>query len=109
MKIISWLFVLSCLLPGLVVAQQSLGIESLHEAAFAGNVEEVRRLLEEGAAVDVLHGQEVVTVDLVEVVDTADIRVGDLASGADFVEEPLESLLVSGEGLGQEFQGNRLA
>jgi ankyrin repeat protein len=54
MKVISLVFVLNCLLPGWVVAQQSLEVEPLHEAAFAGNVEEVRRLLEEGTAVDVV-------------------------------------------------------
>mgnify|MGYP001826430960 FL=1 len=53
MKIISWLLLLSCLLPDWAVAQQSVEVEPLHEAAFAGNVEEVSRLLEEGTAVDV--------------------------------------------------------
>jgi len=53
MKIIPCLFVLSSLLPGVAVAQSSPEIDPLHEAAFAGNLEEVRRLLEEGVAVDV--------------------------------------------------------
>jgi ankyrin repeat protein len=53
MKIISWLFILSSAVSVVVVAQPSMQIEVLHEAAFAGNLDEVKRLLEEGAVVDV--------------------------------------------------------
>jgi ankyrin repeat protein len=57
MKIIPCLFVLSSLLPGVVDAQSSPQVEPLHEAAFAGDLDEVRRLLEEGAAVDIPDGE----------------------------------------------------
>ena len=53
MKIIHWLFVVNFLVSGVVGAQPSAQVEALHEAAFAGNLDEVKRLLEEGAAVDV--------------------------------------------------------
>ncbi len=53
MKIIPWLISLSFLIPGVVGAQSAPQVEPLHEAAYAGNLEEVTRLLEEGAAVDV--------------------------------------------------------
>ena len=53
MKIHTWLFALGALVVGVVGAQPSPEIAPLHEAAFAGNLEEVRRLLDEGAAVDV--------------------------------------------------------
>jgi ankyrin repeat protein len=53
MKNIPWLLSLSLLMPGAVGAQSLPEVEPLHEAAFAGNLEEVRRLLEEGTAVDV--------------------------------------------------------
>jgi len=53
MKIIPWLISLSFLIPGVVGAQPAPQIEPLHEAAFAGNLDEVKRLLEEGGAVDV--------------------------------------------------------
>ena len=54
MKIIPCLFILSSLMLGVAGAQPAPQIEALHEAAYAGNLEEVRRLLEEGIAVDVL-------------------------------------------------------
>ncbi len=41
-------------------------------------------------AVDVLHGQVVVAVDLADVVDAADVGVGDLAGDPDLVEEARE-------------------
>ena len=59
MKILRWLFVLCSLMPGVVGAQHAppspLGPQeqALHEAAFAGDLEAVHRLLEEGVAVDV--------------------------------------------------------
>ena len=53
MKIVPWLLSLSFLMPGAVGAQSLPQVEPLHEAAFAGNLDEVKRLLEEGTAVDV--------------------------------------------------------
>jgi len=53
MKIIPWLFSLSFLIPGVVGAQSAPQVEPLHEAAYAGNLEAVRRLLDGGTAVDV--------------------------------------------------------
>jgi ankyrin repeat protein len=41
-------------MPGVVGGQPLPQVEALHEAAYAGNLEEVNRLLEEGIAVDVL-------------------------------------------------------
>jgi ankyrin repeat protein len=52
MKIMAWLLILSPLMVAVVAAQPEPRIEALHAAAFAGNLEEVRRLLEQGVAVD---------------------------------------------------------
>ncbi len=53
MKIIAWQLGLSLLMTGAVGAQSLPQVESLHEAAYNGNLEAVRRLLEDGTAVDV--------------------------------------------------------
>jgi hypothetical protein len=60
-------------------------------------------------AVDVLHGQEHVAVDLADVIHTAHVRVRDLARDADFVPETRQLRRVPRHGLGQELERHRLA
>ena len=55
-------------------------------------------------AVDVLHGEERLAVDLADVVDAADIRMRDLARDADFVAETLDRRFVLGGFFGQKLQ-----
>jgi hypothetical protein len=60
-------------------------------------------------AVDVLHGEKQMAVDLADVVHAADVRMGDLARRADFVVELREADGIVLEAVGQELQGDRLA
>ena len=60
-------------------------------------------------AVHVFHGNERHALDLADVVDAADIGVGDLARHAHLAVESLQQPLVLGGFFGQEFQRHRLA
>ena len=60
-------------------------------------------------AVDVLHAQEVLAFDLVDVVDAADVRVRDLPREADLGVEAREEPGVGGDRLREELQGDGLA
>jgi len=53
-----------------------------------------------------LHGDEGAAVDLAHVVDGRDVGVGDGCSGAGLAQEPAPSLVVLGEGLGQDFESD---
>ena len=59
--------------------------------------------------VNEFHRQEVHSVDFTNVVDTADIRVGNLSGEPDLVVQQFQPRGVAGQGLGQEFQCNRLS
>ena len=60
-------------------------------------------------AIDVFHGQEVLPIDLADVVNATDVRVGHLQGGADFVEKSIQPRLVLLQSGRQELEGNRLA
>ncbi len=60
-------------------------------------------------AIDVLHGKVGLTVDFAEVVDAADVGVGNLAGDADFTAEAVEGALVVDHFARQEFQCHGLA
>ena len=63
---------------------------------------------EQGAevfAIHVLHGEEILTLQLAEVIDAADVGMGHLARHAHLIAETRERLFVSGEGLREEFEG----
>ena len=67
---------------------------------------------EEGAeifAIHELHGNVMQAFGDADVVDAADVGVGDLARDADFVVEAGEGAIVGGGGFGEEFQGDGLA
>jgi hypothetical protein len=73
------------------------------EAADAG--EEAGEVL----AVHVLHGDKGRAFDFADVVDAADVGVGDEAGDADFAVEAFEEALVAAGFLGEEFEGDGLA
>jgi len=60
-------------------------------------------------AVDVFHGDVVLTVGVANAVDTADVGVRDLSCDAHFVVEAFQLSSVLREGGRQEFQRHRLA
>ena len=60
-------------------------------------------------AVDVLHRQKGMSLDLADVVDAADVRVGDLARDANLGAESRELAVAGGDRVGQELQRDRLA
>ena len=60
-------------------------------------------------AIHELHGNVMQSFGDADVVDAADVGVGDLARDADFVVEAGEGAIVGGGGFGQEFQGDGLA
>ena len=60
-------------------------------------------------AVDVLHGDEGHAFGLADVVDAADVGVGNLARDADLAVEAFEQAEIVGGLFGQEFEGDRLA
>ena len=60
-------------------------------------------------AVDIFHREEVTAADLADVVDAADVGMGDLAGDADLAEEPLEASGVVLEVGRQELEGDGLA
>jgi len=85
-------------------------------AQLAGDVDRlVRREAADAAeqrreifAVDILHGQEAAAVGVAQVVEAADVLVGDLAGDAQLVVELGEARGVGGDPLGQELERNRL-
>ena len=60
-------------------------------------------------AIHVLHGDERHAFDLADVVNAADVGVGDLAGDADFAMEAFEQALIARGLFGQEFQRDGLA
>ena len=84
-------------------------------AEFAGGLDglvdgQASDAAEEGAeifAIDELHGDVMQAFGDADVVDAADVGVGDLARDADFVVEAGEGAIVGGGGLGEEFRGRR--
>jgi hypothetical protein len=78
-------------------------------AGFRSRCRIARSCAREVLAVHVLHGKEVAAGHLADVVDAANVRVGDRTRGADFGEETLEQLPVRREAIRQEFQGDGLA
>jgi hypothetical protein len=75
----------------------------LREAAYAA--EKRRQVL----AVHVLHGQEVLAIDLSRVPHAAHVGVGHLAGQAHLFQEAAAAIRVLAEGRREELQGHRLA
>lgn len=59
-------------------------------------------------AVDELHREELFAVDVSNVIDGTDVRMGNLTGQADFVAKELESGRVAGSALRKEFEGDGL-
>ena len=59
--------------------------------------------------IDVLHRQEVLTVDLAHIVNSANVRVGDLARDADLTQQSLDAALVAVERHRKELERHRRA
>ena len=57
---------------------------------------------------DVFHPDEIPAVNLPQIVNAADVGMGDLESGSDLVEEAVEAILIPFEGRRQELQRDRL-
>jgi hypothetical protein len=86
-------------------------------AEFAGNFESLRvRQAADAAekdaeilAIDILHGEKELAVEFAEVVDAANIWVGDLTGDFHFIAEAVEGLGIVGGVDGKKLEGNGLA
>src|SRR4029079_1175394 len=85
-------------------AQLAGDVDRLVRREDAEAAEQRREIL----AVDILHGQEAAAVGVAQVVEAADVLVGDLAGDAQLVVELGEARGVGGGPLGQELERNRL-
>src|SRR6185369_1229405 len=81
------------------------GIERLIGGQAADALQETAQIL----AIHVFHGDERDAFYFADVVNAADVRMGNLAGDADFSVKAFEQARVAGGGFGQEFQCDRLA
>ena len=79
------------------------------DGLIAGQAADAQEQRGEVLAIHVLHGDERHALDFADVVDAADVGVGDQAGDADFAVEALQQALIARGFLGQEFERDGLA
>ena len=60
-------------------------------------------------AIDVLHGEECLTIDVADVVDAAYVGMRDLTRDPDFIAKAFEQAFIAGRLIGQKLQRNGLS
>lgn len=76
------------------------------ESFIGGKAADAAQKRAEVLAIDVFHGEEEIPVDFADVIDAADVGMGDAAGDADLVAKSLERGGVAGDFGGKEFQGD---
>ena len=90
-------------------ASPAQSCRAISSALSFGEIADALQQRRQVLAVDVLHRQEVLPVDLADVVDAADVRMRELPRDADFGEEALAADRIARQRARQELQRDRLS